>query len=159
MSAPQSAVATASTADREIIVTRVFDAPRELVFDAFTAPERVAPWWGPRGFTTTTYEMDPRPGGIWRFTMHGPDGTDYPNLVEYREVVRPERLEYHHGSGAEGDAGFEVTVSFVEEAAGTRVTLHTVVPSAEERQRFVEFGAVEGGQQTLERLGEYLASR
>lgn len=159
MSAAQTIQSPSATADREIVVTRAFEAPRELVFDAFTAPERVAPWWGPRGFTTTTYEMDVRPGGIWRFTMHGPDGTDWPNLVEYREVVRPERLFYHHSSGAADDPGFDATVSFIEEAGLTRVVLHLLVASAAERQRYVEFGAVEGGQQTLERLGEYLAGR
>jgi uncharacterized protein YndB with AHSA1/START domain len=92
------------TSDREITITRVFDAPRELVFEAWTDPEQVVRWFGPNGFTTTVHEMDARPGGIWRFTMHGPDGADYPNRVEFIEVVKPERLVYNHGpdAGSEG---------------------------------------------------------
>ncbi|HEU0053538.1 MAG TPA: SRPBCC domain-containing protein, partial [Longimicrobium sp.] len=89
------------TADREVVQSRVFDAPRELVFDAWTDPAAVAEWFGPDGFTITTYEMDVRPGGVWRFTMHGPDGTDFPNRVDYHEVVRPERLVYDQGQGGE----------------------------------------------------------
>ncbi len=78
-----------SISDREIVATRVFDAPRELVFQVWTDAKHVSNWWGPRGFTTTTYEMDVRPGGVWRHVMHGPDGTDYPNeivFVESRET-------------------------------------------------------------------------
>lgn len=71
------------TADREIVITRVFDAPREQVFDAWTDSEHVSQWWGPNGFTTTTHEMDVRPGGVWRFIMHGPDGVDYKNRIVY----------------------------------------------------------------------------
>ena len=81
--------ATRATTDREIIVTRVYDAPRELVFDAFTDPKHLSQWWGPRGFTTTTHSMDFRVGGEWRYTMHGPDGTDYKNLMVYHEINRP----------------------------------------------------------------------
>jgi uncharacterized protein YndB with AHSA1/START domain len=81
--------ASSTTADREIVVTRVFDAPRELVFDAFTDPAHISNWWGPDGFTTTTHEMDVRPGGTWRFVMHGPDGVDYDNIIVYREITSP----------------------------------------------------------------------
>src|SRR2546430_11151240 len=80
------------TSDREILLTRVFDAPRELVFKVWTDPEHVGRWWGPRGFTNTIHEMDVRPGGVWRFTMHGPDGVDYLNRIVFIEVARPERL-------------------------------------------------------------------
>ena len=86
------------TADREIVATRLFDAPRDLVFMMWTDPNHIAQWWGPRGFTTTTLEMDLRPGGIWRFIMHGPDGRDYPNRVIYLEIVPLERLVYKHES-------------------------------------------------------------
>ena len=82
------------SADREIIATRVFDAPRELVFKMWTDPKHVGRWWGPRGFTTTIHEMDVKPGGIWRLTMHGPDGRDYKNKVVFLEVEEPERLVY-----------------------------------------------------------------
>ncbi|HEX5726482.1 MAG TPA: SRPBCC family protein, partial [Longimicrobiaceae bacterium] len=148
-----------ATADREIVLTRVFDAPRELVFRAWTDPEQVPLWWGPRGFTTTTHEMEVRPGGVWRFVMHGPDGTDYPNRVEYVEVVEPERLVYAHGDDGEGDdTHFHVTVTFAAEGGGTRVTLRMRFDTAAERDRTVEFGAVEGGNQTLDRLAEHLST-
>src|SRR6266852_4602923 len=78
--------------DREIVITRLLDAPRELAFQAWTEPQHVAHWWGPNGFTNTIHEMDVRPGGVWRFIMHGPDGTDYKNEIVYVEVVKPERL-------------------------------------------------------------------
>src|SRR5215217_7891459 len=91
------ASAGASAADREIVITRVFDAPREMVFSAFTDPEHIGAWWGPKGFTITTHAMDVRPGGEWRFIMHGPDGVDYPNKISYLEIARPERLVYDDG--------------------------------------------------------------
>ncbi|MBI4261693.1 MAG: SRPBCC domain-containing protein [Actinobacteria bacterium] len=144
--------------DRSIVLTRVFDAPREAVFDAWTDRDHIGEWFGPTGFTLTIHEMDVRPGGVWRFVMHGPDGTDYRNRIDYREVARPERLAYSHGSGDEADAGrFETTVTFEEEEGKTRLTLRMVFDSAEERDRNVEFGAIEGGNQTLERLEEHLA--
>lgn len=103
------------TADRELVFTRVLDAPRELVFSAFTDAANIGRWWGPNGFRTTTHEMDVRPGGIWRFTMHGPDGTDYPNRVEYLEVVRPERLIYKHGSDQHDPERFQGFITLEEE--------------------------------------------
>jgi uncharacterized protein YndB with AHSA1/START domain len=137
----------------------VYPAPRELVFDAWTQPEHVARWWGPRGFTTTTYEMDVRPGGVWRFTMHGPDGTDYPNRIVYTEVVRPERLAYDHG-GDDGPPDFHTTVVFDVEGDETRMTMRMIFPTAAARDYLArEFHAVEGAQQTLDRLGEFLAER
>jgi uncharacterized protein YndB with AHSA1/START domain len=140
-----------------INITRLFDAPRELVFDAWTDPQHISQWWGPRGFTTTTHERDVRPGGVWRFIMHGPDGTDYDNRIVFREVVRPERLVYDHDSDKENDPdGFHVTVTFAEEDGKTRLTLRTLFKSIAERDRKIEFGAVAGGNQTLDRLGEYL---
>lgn len=82
-----------------IIGVREFDAPRELVFRAWTDPKHLAQWWGPNGFSTTTSAFDLRPGGVWRFVMHGPDGRDYENRVTFDEVVPPERLVYHRGGG------------------------------------------------------------
>lgn len=143
-----------------INITRLFDAPRELVFDAWTDPQHISQWWGPRGFTTTTHERDVRPGGVWRFIMHGPDGTDYDNRIVYREVVRPERLVYDHDSDKEDDPHkFHVTVTFAEEDGKTRLTMRTLFKSIAERDRTIEFGAVEGGNQTLDRFGEYLKGK
>jgi uncharacterized protein YndB with AHSA1/START domain len=141
---------------RSIFTTRVFDAPRELVFDAWTDAKHISNWWGPRGFTTTTHEMDVRPGGKWLFDMHGPDGTDYPNEVVYLEVVRPERIVYTHGPVPI----FDVTVTFEEEGGKTKMTMRSVFATAESRDQVAEeFGAIEGMHQTLDRLGEELARK
>jgi uncharacterized protein YndB with AHSA1/START domain len=156
---PESPAGDASA--REIVLSRVFDAPRELVFKVWTEPEHVVHWWGPNGFTTTIHEMDVRPGGKWDFIMHGPDGTDYPNHVVYEEIVPPERLVYTHGGG-EGheDVQFRATITFSAEGGRTRVTLRSVFPTAAARERVVrEYGAIEGGQQHLARLADYLAAQ
>src|SRR5688572_2241673 len=113
-----------ATADREIVIERVIDAPRELVFEAWTDPTHMTHWWGPRRFTTTTHRMDVRPGGAWRFVMHGPDGRDYQNRIVYREVVTPERLVYDHGGGDDVEpVSFHTTVTFEEYGGKTRITL------------------------------------
>jgi uncharacterized protein YndB with AHSA1/START domain len=144
---------------REILVAREFDAPRELVFDAWTQPEHAGQWWGPTGFTTTTLRMDVRPGGVWEHVMHGPDGVDYPNRTIYEEVVRPERLVYSHGGNKPGDVDvqFRVTVTFEDVGGKTRLTMRSVFPSVEDRERVVrDYGALEGAHQHLGRLAQYL---
>ena len=150
----------ASTADREIVISRDFDAPRELVWEAWTTPEHVVQWWGPRGFTTTIETMDVRPGGVWKHVMHGPDGTDYPNKSMFTEVVKAERIAYSHGGGRTGARGvsFEATWTFdALDRGATSVTLRQIFRTAKERDRIVkEYGAIEGGRQTLERLDEHL---
>src|SRR4029079_3485080 len=88
---------TSATPDREIVVTRIIEGPRPLVFEAYTEPRHLAHWWGPNGFTTPTRALEFRPGGVWDFMMHGPDGTDYPNWIEWREIEPPERLVFLHG--------------------------------------------------------------
>jgi uncharacterized protein YndB with AHSA1/START domain len=142
------------TADREIVLSRVFNAPRALVFEAFTRAEHLAHWWGPNGFTTTTHEMSAVPGGRWRFVMHGPNGVDYENEIVYREIVAPERLVYDHGDGR--TKLFEVTIRFEEREGGTEVTMTSVFPSAAACEEKKSFGAARLGQQTLARLAEYL---
>ncbi|HEY2156631.1 MAG TPA: SRPBCC domain-containing protein [Isosphaeraceae bacterium] len=155
-----AAVATApaksSTSDRELVATRVFDAPRELVFKLWTDPEHVAKWWGPRGFTITTASMDVRAGGVWRFRMHGPDGVDYPNRIKYTEVVEPERLAYEHGGDVDGEpVNFEVTATFEDVGGKTKLTLRSLFPSAEALAFVVEkHGAAEGMWQHVDRLVE-----
>ena len=125
--------------EREIVATRVFDAPRELVFRMWTDPKHIAHWWGPNGFTNTIHEMDVRPGGVWRFVMHGPDGVDYKNKIVYLEIVKPERLVYRH-AGEEGteDVRFHTTVTFLEEGGKTKLTLRMVFESAAGRDRVVK---------------------
>ncbi|HYR27592.1 MAG TPA: SRPBCC family protein [Thermoanaerobaculia bacterium] len=145
-----------TTSDREIVLTRVYDAPRDLVFTAWTDPRHLAKWYGPDGFTITTHEIDVRPGGHWNFMMHGPDGRDYPNRIVYHEVVRPERLVFAHGDDT-GSISFNVIVTFEQEKKKTRVTLRNIFATAEERDRVErEHGAIEGGNQTMARLAEHL---
>jgi uncharacterized protein YndB with AHSA1/START domain len=150
-----------NTADREIIITRDFTAPRELLWEAMTDPKHVVNWWGPRGFSTTIETMDFREGGHWKHVMQGPDGTKYPNHSIFREIVKPERIVFSHGGHREGGPGvrFESTWSFAAlTAEKTRVTIRMVFPTADERNFVVkEFGAIEGGKQTLMRMGEHLA--
>jgi uncharacterized protein YndB with AHSA1/START domain len=148
------------TDSRSIIGSRVFDAPRDLVFAAFTDPKHLAQWWGPDGFTTTTHAFDFRPGGVWRFVMHGPDGRDYQNRVTYDEIVPPERLVYRHGGGDDVEP-VQFTQRLTFEDLGndqTRLTWHGTFPSAEERTRVTkEYGADKGLAQTMARLADYLA--
>ncbi len=144
----------AATADREIVATRVFDAPRELVYQMWTDPKHIQHWWGPNGFTNTIHRMEVRPGGVWDFIMHGPDGRDYHNKIVYLEVVKPERIVYDHVSGPT----FHVTATFAEEGKKTRLTVRMLFESAAQRDQVAEeFGAVEGLSQTLGRLAAYLA--
>jgi uncharacterized protein YndB with AHSA1/START domain len=144
--------------DREIVLTRVFDAPRELVFDAWTEREHVSRWFGPKGFVTTTHEMDFRVGGMWRFEMRGPDGTRYDNRIVYLEIKRPERLVFDHGHDKDDDpTRFRVTVTFDEQSDGkTVLTLRQLHPTKAQRDEGIGFGAVELGQQTLDKLAEHL---
>ena len=133
---------------------RVFHAPREIVWGAWMEPDRIGKWWGPSGFTTTTYEMEVCPGGRWSYTMHGPDGRDYPNTIQFEEVIEPERLVYSQRGGQESDVvQFHVVVTFIEHEDGTEVTMVLEFPSIELRETAVRvYGAAEGGRQTLERL-------
>jgi uncharacterized protein YndB with AHSA1/START domain len=150
------------TADRELVFSRLFDAPREMVFQAWADPEQIVQWWGPKGFTTTTQKFDLRPGGVWNHIMHGPDGREYPNKSVFTEVVRPERIAYTHGGGTKGSAGvtFHMTVTFEAEGNKTRLTMHLVFPASADRDFAVsEYHADEGGKQTLERLAEHVATR
>ena len=144
---------------RTMIGTRVFDAPRELVWQVWTDPKHLAQWWGPNGFTTTTSAYDARPGGVWRFVMHGPDGRDYQNRITFDEIVKPERLVYHHGGGDDVEpVQFRTTVTFEDLGGKTKVTMRGVFPSAAERDRVIkEYGADKGLVQTLARLADHLA--
>ena len=144
-----------SADSREILATRTFDAPRDLVFKMWTDPKHIAQWWGPKGFTTTIYEMDVKPGGVWRFVMHGPDGVDYQNKVVYLEIVKPERIVYSHVSGPQ----FQMTVTFAEDGDKTRLTARMLFESPSQRDKVAkEFGAIEGLKQTLECLEQHLAT-
>jgi uncharacterized protein YndB with AHSA1/START domain len=151
--------AIATTPEREIVITRTLDAPRELVFAVWTDPRHVASWWGPNGFTTTIQDMNVTPGGVWRLVMRGPDGRDYKNKIVFIEVVKPERLVYRH-SGEDGTepVQFQTTVTFATRGGKTDLTLRLVFESNAARDNVIKtYGAVEGGKQTIGRLAEYLA--
>ena len=149
-----------NTADRELVISRVYDAPREWVWEAMANPQHVVNWWGPVGFTTTTEKMDLRPGGEWIHVMHGPDGANYPNHSTFLEVVKPERIVYEHGGKREGGpaAHFIMTWTFERVSDNqTRLTLRQVYENKEARDLIVkEYGAGEGAKQTLARLADFL---
>ncbi len=160
-------MATANThpaekvADPELVITRVFDAPRNLVFRAWTDPKHVARWWGPDGFTAPVCELDVRPGGAIRIDMRGPDGTVYPMTGTYREIVPPERLVFISAAlDTEGAPLFEVltTVTFAERGGKTALTLQArVVRTSAEAAPYLQ-GMEAGWTQSLERLAGYLAT-
>ncbi len=146
----------ASEPANEIHLTRVYDAPVEMVWDAWTDPAQVAQWWGPRGFTLTTHAKDLRPGGIWHYTMHGPDGVDYPNKTVYHEVEECQKLVYDHGGYDDRPPLFRVSVRF--SVSGNQTTMHFVMalPTAEQAEATRRFIRQAGGNATWDRLAEYL---
>lgn len=158
MAAKSEREAEADIEARSIVTTRIIDAPRDLVFEAWTSPEHLARWWGPDDFTTTTSAFDMRTGGIWRFVMHGPDGRDYKNRITFEEISRPERLAYRHDDGEDvALIRFQTTVTFEDLGGKTRITLSARFPTAAERERVVkENGAIEGAAQTVSRLANYV---
>lgn len=140
----------------ELEIVRVYDAPVKLVWEAFTDVKHQAHWWGPRGFTITSKSKDLRPGGKWIYTMHGPDGTDYPNITTYHEVVKYEKLVYDHGGNDERQKLFTVTVTFREELGKTLMTMFMAFDSAEAARESKKFIKQAGGNGTWDRLAEYL---
>jgi uncharacterized protein YndB with AHSA1/START domain len=154
----QETPAQSATADREIVISRVIDAPRELVFEAFTEVAHLSQWWGPEGFTTTTRAFEFRAGGEWDFLMHGPDGTDYAEWITWTEIVPPERIALLHGESRDDPNAFDSVLTFEADGEATRIEMHTVVPTKEVRDEAVEkYHAIEGGQQTLSNLAAYVA--
>jgi len=141
------------TAEREISITRILNAPKELVFEVWTDPKHIPEWWGPNGFTTTIHEMDLRVGGKWRHTMHGPDGKDYPNEATFTEIVKPDLIKFSHALPK-----FDVTVTFEAVGNKTKLTMTNVFETAEIRNLVAEkYGAVEGQVQTINHFEELLA--
>ena len=151
------APAQSATADREIVISRVISAPRELVFEAFTEVRHLSRWWGPEGFTTTTRAFEFRVGGEWDFVMHGPDGTDYQEWISWTEIAPPERIALLHGESRGDPNAFESVLTFAPDGAATRIEMRTVFPTKELRDEAVEkYHAIEGGQQTLSNLAAYV---
>jgi uncharacterized protein YndB with AHSA1/START domain len=153
----RDAPAQSATADREIVISRVISAPRELVFEAFTEVRHLSRWWGPEGFTTTTQAFEFRVGGEWDFVMHGPDGTDYQEWICWTEIAPPERIAMLHGEFRGDPDAFESVLTFAPDGAATRIEMRAVFPTKELRDEAVErYHAIEGGQQTLSKLAAYV---
>ena len=146
-----------ATADREIVISQVIGAPRELVFEAFTQVRHLSRWWGPDGFTTTTRSFEFRVGGAWAFVMHGPDGTDYQEWITWREIVPPERIALLHGEARDDPNAFESVLTFEPAGEQTRIVMRAVFPTKELRDEAVEkYHAIESGEQTLRNLAAYV---
>jgi uncharacterized protein YndB with AHSA1/START domain len=154
--AAKANAATAS-AKLEFVITRIFDAPRRLVFKAWTDPEHAARWWGPQGFTTLSCEMDVRPGGAWRRCIRSPGGVHYWRWGVYQEVVEPERLVFTSASDdAEGVRGHEtlVRVTFADLGGKTELTLHQAVFESVKARNAHEWGWTS----CMERFALYLVN-
>ena len=147
----------AKSKPNELRIIRTYDAPLKVVWDAWTDPAQTAKWWGPRGFTITTHSKDLRPGGTWHYTMHGPDGTDYPNLTVYHEVEKHARLVYDHGAYFDRPPLFRVTVLFSEHKGKTEMDMTMALATEEQARETAKFIKQAGGNSTWDRLGEYLA--
>ncbi|MFD2421325.1 SRPBCC family protein [Amycolatopsis pigmentata] len=154
----RGAPARSATADREIVISRVIDAPREVVFEAFTEVRHLSRWWGPEGFTTTTRSFEFSVGGVWDFVMRGPDGTDYTEWITWTEIEPPERIALLHGESSADPNAFDSVLTFEPDGAATRIEMRTVFPTKELRDEVVEkYHAIEGGRQTLNNLAAYVA--
>src|SRR3954452_10168552 len=149
-----------ATADREIVISRIIDAPRELVFEVFTEVRHLSRWWGPEGFSTTTRSFEFREGGAWDFVMHGPDGTDFQEWITWREIVAPERIALLHGESRDDPNAFESALTFEPAGEQTRIVMRTVFPTKRLRDEAVEnYHAIEGGEQTLRNLDAYVTGQ
>lgn len=148
----------------KVIYTKHFEAPVELVFETWTTHEHLSRWWGPDGFTITTKAMDFSENGIWDFVMHGPDGKDFKNRIQYMEIQKPNRIRLRHiGDGDTNqteDVHMEAVITFQKTQNGeTDLTMEQIFPSKEELERVEkEYGAIEGGRQHIGNLGKYIES-
>lgn len=146
--------------DREIVLSRVINAPRELVFSAWTDPRHLPLWFGPAGFRIETKSIDIRIGGEWRFDMIAPDGKLYPSRMQFRRIERPHLIEFDHGPDKDNDPSiFRATITFDEQSDGkTVITLRQLHPTKSQRDATIGFGAVEFGYQTLDKLAQHVES-
>lgn len=147
---------SAKSQSNEIRITRVYDAPVKTVWEAWTDPAQAAQWWGPRGFTITTHSKDLRVGGTWNYTMHGPDGTDWPNITHYLEVVPGKKLVYDHGATETEPPRFRVTVLFSEVGGKTQMDMTMALATPDAAAETRKFIKAAGGNGTWDRLAEYL---
>jgi uncharacterized protein YndB with AHSA1/START domain len=140
----------------ELKINRIYDAPVKTVWEAWNDPKQAAKWWGPRGFTLTSHSKELKPGGIWHYTMHGPDGIDYPNKTVYLEVEKYARLVYDHGGNDHQAPMFRVTVNFQEVKGKTKMDMTMTLPTPEAAEEARKFIKKAGGNATWDRLAEYL---
>ena len=153
-----SALEITLPSDLEIQMTRTFDAPRELVFEAHTSCEHMKHWWGPRRYEVASCEFDFRVGGRWRILHRGPDGEEHGFRGEFREIVRPERIVWtFEYEGMPGHISVE-TLTLTEDSGRTTLTATSVFDSKEDRDGMLQSGMEEGAAETWDRLAEYVAS-
>jgi uncharacterized protein YndB with AHSA1/START domain len=145
-----------SAKSNEIAITRIYDAPVKAVWDAWVDPDQVGQWWGPRGFTITTKQKDVRPGGTWTYTMHGPDGVDYPNKTYFHEVQNGALLVYDHGANDDRPPMFRVKVRFSALGTKTKMEMRMILPTPEAADQTRAFVKKAGGNATWDRLAEHL---
>jgi uncharacterized protein YndB with AHSA1/START domain len=146
---------TFTTTDKEIIVSRLLDAPIDLVFEMWTNPEHIKHWWGPKGFTNTIYKMDVTEGGEWDFTMHGPNGADFRNTNRFVKIIKNEKIVLEHT----GPPFFQLIATFKEEGDKTLLNVKSVFESAELLQKVVkEVNAAEGLKQNIDKLEVYITT-
>lgn len=143
----------------ELKLSRIYDAPVKAVWDAWTDPDQVAQWWGPRGFTLTTHSKDLKPGGHWSYTMYGPDGVEYLNTAKYLEVEKHAKLVYDHGGHADRPPLFRVTVLFAERNGKTHMEMTMTLPTPEAAEQTRGFIKKAGGESTWDRLAEYIEKK
>jgi len=160
MAEKSMSVAAKANDANELVFTRSYDAPRALVFAAWTDPQHIGRWWGPEGFTTTTHVMEVRVGGVWDYVMHGPDGTDYPGRSVYTETEKPKRLAFSNVGGKADDPHLtcEMSITFEDVQGKTKLTLRMVFASVEAAEHARELGAQDGGIESLERLADFMAA-
>jgi uncharacterized protein YndB with AHSA1/START domain len=146
-------------AEREIVVSRIIEGPRRLVFDAFTSAAHLEQWCGPNGGKITTHSFDFKPGGFWDATIHGPDGSAYPNHWVWKEITPPERIVWLYGSGKDDPRAVPTTVTLVDRGATTEVTLRILFNSKEEKdEKVATYYAAEGARQSLDSLATWVAA-
>jgi uncharacterized protein YndB with AHSA1/START domain len=154
---------TTPTADRELVLTRIIDAPRERVFMAWTDPKQLAQWWGPHGMTTPVCEMDLRPGGVFRTVLRSADGVEYPNQGVFLEIMEPERLvftdAFEEGWRPSQHAFMAAVVTFEEHDGKTKYTARALHWSAADREKHEQMGFHKGWGETTDRLEAHLAKR
>jgi uncharacterized protein YndB with AHSA1/START domain len=146
--------------DKELVITRIFDAPRQVIWNAWTEEHELEQWFAPKEFTTRVEKQDLRPGGKWRYVMVGPDGKEYPSKGVFREIDPPERIvttdEFDEPWPGEIIEGIVVTTTFDEMGPRTKVKINIVHKSAEDRRKHEEMGVIGGWNSTLDCLDEYL---